>query len=890
MVIVAVIVGAILGAALLQSVGGFVVGGIIGYLVAEFNALKSRLYAIEQTKTYPPIVETHRPTQPTSAPPVPQPPTPPPEATEPVLATRSSSPPIDTLPQPLPPPAPFVSDEMSLPASPTIIDDVVRRVREFFTEGNTVVRVGVIVLFFGIAFLLKYAAEHARLPIELRLSGVALGAIGLLAFGARVRRKREGYGLTLEGGAIGILSLTIFAAFRLYGLLPASAAFALLIVTFAACVTLAVKQNSMTLASLGISGAFLAPVLASTGSGSHVALFSYYVLVNAAILAIAWFKAWRFLNLLGFAFTFIIGSAWGYRYYRPEFFSTTEPFLIIFLIFYLAVAVLFSRRQAPELRRPVDGTLVFGVPIVGFLLQAALVKDFEYGLAWSALVLGGGYIGLTWFLVTRGYPRLLVEAFLAMGVIFVTLTIPLAVDGHWTAAAWAIEGAGILWVGLRQTHWLAQVFGLLLQLGAGVLFAAEAKPPVGIAIFNSALLGAVLIASAGVVSSYLLERQRERASRIKPEIATYVLLGWGLLWWFGGTFNEIEQHVAKDYRVSAALALIAATTLAQHLVAVRLAWRALRFAALFNFVWLYLALCRAWLSFSHPFARLGFVAWPLAIATYYLALKHVGRIAAAIQTAVHLGAFWLSLFLIGWELQWLIDRLLPSSDWPDAVVGLFLGGLLLLLLTARTRLWPIRDHVHTYVVIGAVPIVVLAIGWVLVHGILAPGNPAPLPYLPLLNPLDLTVSLLLLALFQWGNQTRPLTKLPTETIATVLGLATFAWLNAVLFRTIHHFAYIPYTADAMFQSTLAQASASLFWTALAFALMLIAKRISFRQLWVVGAVLLGVVVLKLFAIDLSGTGTIARIVSFVGVGVLLLIIGYMVPVPPRNSQSPETSS
>ena len=875
MVALTLVIGAVLG---------------LGFLLAEIVALKSRVRAIEQAIAQRKTVEARVPVETAEAPTTPRPS--PPPAPVPIETPMAVSHATTATPQPQPPPRPTPATHRPapLPAQPTIIDNVVRLVRDFFTEGNTVVRVGVIVLFFGIAFLLKYAAEHARLPVELRLSGVALGAIGLLFIGARVRRKREGYGLTLEGGAIGILSLTIFSAFRLYGLLPASLAFALLIVTFAACVTLALAQNSLALAALGISGAFLAPVLASTGAGSHVALFSYYVLVNAAILVIAWFKAWRLLNLLGFAFTFVIGSFWGYRYYRPEFFSTTEPFLVLFVIFYLAVAVLFSRRQPPELRRPVDGTLVFGVPIVGFLLQAALVKDFEYGLAWSAFALGSVYIGLTWFLLTRGYSRLLIEAFLALGVIFATLTIPLAVDGHWTAAAWAIEGAGILWVGLRQSRLPAQVFGLLVQLGAGIFFMQEAKSPGEIAVFNSAFFGALLVSGAGLVSGCLLERYRDRSTKVHANVLTHVLLAWGLLWWYGGTFNEIERHVLGDYRVSAGLTLVAATTLAQYLAGVRVTWPALRYAALFNLVLLYLFLPRAWLSFSHPFTKLGLIAWPAAIAAYYFVLKHIERIVPAVLTSAHAGALWLSVFLLGWELQWLVGQLLPRSDWPDAIVCAMLAGLLLALWSSRLRLWPVRDHVRAYLVIGAAPIVALGLGWILVHGVFDSGNPMPLPYLPLLNPLDLAALFILLALFQWSYRTRSLTELPVEVIAAGLGLATFAWLNAVLFRTLHHFAYIPYTLDAMYGSTLAQAAVSIFWTTLAFVLMMIAKRLVLRQLWVVGAALLGVVVMKLFVVDLSGTGTVARIVSFVGVGVLLLIIGYFVPVPPRSARAAEVQS
>ena len=93
---------------------------------------------------------------------------------------------------------------------------------------------------------------------------------------------------------------------------------------------LAVLQGSPAFALLAITGGFLAPILASSGNGDHVVLFSYYVVLNAAILVIAWFKAWRPLNLAGFVFTFVIATLWGVLHYRPEDFATTEPFLILF--------------------------------------------------------------------------------------------------------------------------------------------------------------------------------------------------------------------------------------------------------------------------------------------------------------------------------------------------------------------------------------------------------------------------------------------------------------------------------------------------------------------------------------------------------------------------------
>ena len=130
----------------------------------------------------------------------------------------------------------------------------------------------------------------------------------------------------------------------------------------------------MALAVLGIVGGFAAPILTSTGGGSHVMLFAYYAVLNAGIFAIAWFKAWRLLNVVGFACTFIVGTLWGVTRYRPEDFATTEPFLILFFLFYVGIATLYALRRSLEVRRYVDATLVFGTPLVAAGLQGALVR------------------------------------------------------------------------------------------------------------------------------------------------------------------------------------------------------------------------------------------------------------------------------------------------------------------------------------------------------------------------------------------------------------------------------------------------------------------------------------------------------------------------------------
>ena len=113
----------------------------------------------------------------------------------------------------------------------------------------------------------------------------------------------------------------------------------------------------------------------------------------------------------------------------------------------------------------------------------------------------------------------------------------------------------------------------------------------------------------------------------------------------------------------------------------------------------------------------------------------------------------------------------------------------------------------------------------------------------------------------------------------LIGVAGFVWLNAMLIRAFHHYAGVPYHIDAWMRSLAVQTGITLLWTVTALVLMWFSAKRALRAPWMVGAVLLAAVVFKLLLIDLSGSGTVTRIVSFIGVGVLMLVIGYVAPLP-----------
>jgi len=802
------------------------------------------------------------------------------------------------------------------PSAPTEdpVTYFLKRVAGWMLGGNAIVRVGVIILFAGLGFLLKYAAEKDLIPIELRHAAVACGAIGMLVFGWRIRNRpdRQEYALTMQGAAVGILYLTIFSAFRLYNIVPVVIAFPMLVAVAATSTLLAVKQSSLVFACVGIVGGFMAPIFATTGSGNHVFLFAYYAVLNAGIFATAWFKSWRVLNLLGFVFTFVISLIWGAQYYRPEYLSSTQPFLILFFLAYLGIALRYAFREAPKLTHYVDGTLIFGTPIAAFGLQAGLMRGVEYGLAISAFVLSALYIALAFWLSRRHFTklRLLMESFLALGVIFGVLVVPLALDARWTSAAWALEGAAVFWVGVRQGRSLARFFGLALQPLAGVAFLIGWQPAGDAPLFlNHHFIGVLLLAGSAFYLAGLIRTNRERVTAFEQSSVVPLLI-WGLLWWIVGGLGEVLRNLAPGYASWVGiLAFASLTAIACEGYANRLRFRITAALSLCHLAIL-IAVALAALSLRHRFALdFGWLVWPFALATQAWLLFLNDRSLQSPTTAdpsvgaeptassapisyapAHVVSFLLAVVIGAVELRATVAAVeLGGSGWSlSAVVLVPLVALWWVAQERSAEFWPVRDHPQAYRLTSGSIIVGALVAWSLAGNVTHTASAAPLPYLPLLNPLDVTHSLFALVTVMWWRKTARLmpSDLPTYPLLVAGALIMFIWVNAVLLRTLHHYFGIPYQPAVLWESVVVQAALSIFWTVLALACMVAGARKKVRGIWMMGAVLMAVVVVKLLIVDLGALSGVERIVSFMGVGALMLVIGYFAPVPPARANAP----
>lgn len=895
--ILLILAGVVIGA-LLAEIAGFFIGGFVGYLLGRDIEYRRRLKGIEEAQAKRPRTAT-----PDSA--LPPPPV---------------EPPSSALPPPAPSrtglseqPAPKVSELTSAHAVyGNAVDTRVGEeppagvrarietaIKTWVTTGNVPVKVGVLVSLVGLGLLIREADQRGiiTVTVEMILIAVAIFGLAMLTLGWRLRGRRPIYGLSLQGGGVAVLYLTTYSAFAGYDILaPALALLAVVAITFGAGF-LAVVQDSRSLAVLGIIGGFLAPVLAYSEPGDYVAVFTFYAILNAAILGVAWFKVWPELNLLGFGFTFGVTTFWLVSRHVEDDWPTTQPFIALFVIMYAAIPMLFAARKAPDVRELRDASwiapLVLGTPFIGLGLQQALLGHTENGMSISALGLAL-LKGLAAVTTRRLGPqnRELAIAYASLAVVFAAIAVPFAFDTYFTSTAWVLQGALLLWIGSRQTQKLAIGAGALLQVLAGFSLAAHLGdslpyPQDVQPIANEYFLGTGLIAVSGLLSGWLLATTKKRVGI--HSVAAWIALVWASGWWLAAGLMEIDYHLSTT-RLSASLIFAALSFGLAASLTYKVRWPDLIAMGALLLPTMAVALGVSLSLQSHPFGSYGWLAWPVAVAAHCALLHQHRGVFPKVEVGLHAGMYWVLAVLIGVEVYWQVDQA-TADVWP--LVSALAATLLLVsaaLWGRRILRWPLETHRRGYLLACAGPVLAALSVAVLVAIFISKGDPQPLYYLPLLNPLELFALLLLAVVLAWKKQAalekdHPLTGLVKASWALPLAASGTALMTMSIVRTVHHWGDVPFDSESMFDSAALQASLSIAWALTGLSAMVVGVRLVRRLIWVAGASSMAVVVVKLFLIDLSNQDAVGRVVSFIAVGLLLLIVGYFAPVPPAQPAS-----
>lgn len=446
--------------------------------------------------------------------------------------------------------------------------------------GNWLARVGALAVIIGVAFFLGLAFENNWITETGRVFlGLGAGA-AFLGAGEYWRKRYTTYAQGLSGTGIAILYLSVFASFSLYDLTNIYAASGALLAISALSTFLAVRGDSLSLALIGIAGAFLGPfILGGFGdsstvdpgesvstTGNAISLLIYIFVVDIGVIALSTLRNWWWFRSVAF-----FGSLVTFGLWSNEFLNRTSPFLeshgsananliglagitSIFLSFIAATTLFhFMRKQSPE-RLDISLMLMNAIFYVG-ISYGLLWEDFRawvggFTMAVAALYAGLGYVSFRRFGLSAidfknpSRDLLLTSILLGMAVVLITIAIPVQIDGSWIPVVWAAEGTLLIWLSFQQRMPEFRYTAILVLISsAGWLllgetpfaFDEDVRP-----FWNQYLPTYLLVIAGFWVSAWLVRRYKDQLHLNERDLFS-ILAASGLVFLAVGTPIQVPE-------------------------------------------------------------------------------------------------------------------------------------------------------------------------------------------------------------------------------------------------------------------------------------------------------------------------------------------------------------
>ena len=388
---------------------------------------------------------------------------------------------------------------------------------------NWLAIIGAVALAIGVGFFLRLAFENNWIGETGRVAMGIVAGIAFLGSGEYAQRRYPAWAQAVTGGGIGILYLSIYAAFGFFDLIDPIPAFLFLALVVVVSGLLALRYESLVIALLGIVGAFLTPLLLAGDlpPDQPYVLLGYILLVDVGILGVSTFRNWRWFTLVGLIASYTLFALWLDRIPDADLLLAQGGLTGIFLVFVGATTLFHILwRRVPQ---RTDMALM--------TLNALAFYGITFGLLWDDYQIWFGLItlGLSLFYGVVGYaaisrsgaPPQVALYSLATALIFLTVAVPLQLSGTWITVAWAAQGAVLVWVGFVLRSWPTRAFGLgVLAIAAFRLLIFDTPIEVdGFRLFlNDRFPTFVFAIAAFSVATYLYWRERNRLEKWEANV------------------------------------------------------------------------------------------------------------------------------------------------------------------------------------------------------------------------------------------------------------------------------------------------------------------------------------------------------------------------------------
>lgn len=322
---------------------------------------------------------------------------------------------------------------------------------EKFIGENILNKIGIIITIIGVAIGAKYSIENDLISPLTRIILGYITAIGLLGFGIKLKQKYESYSAVLVSGSIVILYFITFFAHSFYGLIPQLFTFILMVIFTAFTVVAAISYNRQIIAHIGLVGAYAVPFLLSDGSGKVEVMFSYMAIINIGILIISFKKYWKSLYYSAFVFTWLIFASWFiFSYYSEDHYGLALTFLTVFFIIFYTTFIAYKLLKK-EAFNSSDVVLLLINSFIFYSFGYVILSDNTTGSQLLGLFTLGNavihFIVSVLFYKSKLGDKKLFYLASAMVLVFVTITIPVQLNGNWVTLLWITEAALLFWLG-----------------------------------------------------------------------------------------------------------------------------------------------------------------------------------------------------------------------------------------------------------------------------------------------------------------------------------------------------------------------------------------------------------------------------------------------------------
>jgi hypothetical protein len=286
------------------------------------------------------------------------------------------------------------------------------------------------------------------------LTRVILGYLvsaSLIFLALRLKKEYHGFSAVLLSGGMASLYFITYAAYDFYQLIPQIGAFVLMVMFTGFTVFAALQYNLQAIAVIGLAGAYAVPFLLSDGSGRVLILMSYVTIINIGILVISFKKDWRVLFATAFSLTWLIFGSWMLGAYNEEehFWISLVFATIFFIIFYISFLV--SKFIQDSHLKPRDIILVLINCFIYYGSGYAIISNHQYGEVYLGLftVFNAVLHFIVAFILFKKLRTAKDSFYLVAGLVlsFLTLAVPVQLEGNWVTLIWALEAGLLFWIG-----------------------------------------------------------------------------------------------------------------------------------------------------------------------------------------------------------------------------------------------------------------------------------------------------------------------------------------------------------------------------------------------------------------------------------------------------------